>query len=281
MLSSNNSFTLRAPAKINLYLHVTGKRDDGYHLLDSLVVFAEDISDNLTFTHADEFSLTIDGPFKDVVPEDNLVTKAVRMIETATGRIANLHIHLQKNIPAGAGLGGGSADAAAVIRGLEKFWDATLESKLRDDILLKLGADVPVCYRGIPSRFLGIGEVIHAAPPLPPLSMIVLCPDSHSATKDVFSARKNTFSKPAEISDDLRGMLNRTYNDLQDAAEQLSPAIKTAREFLQAQAPCFLARMSGSGSSVFGLFESPEEAEKTAVKAQKSYPAWFVRTCRI
>ena len=142
---------LSASAKINLYLHVTGKRPDGYHLLDSLVVFLHDMADRLTLEQADQLQIEAAG----LVPEgadgeDNLAARAVKAVARHVGREPNIRIRLEKNIPSGAGLGGGSSDAAATVKGLEQLWDLSLAEEERDAILLSLGADVPVCYRARP-----------------------------------------------------------------------------------------------------------------------------------
>ncbi len=150
--------SVRAPAKINLYLHVTRMREDGYHLLDSLVVFAGDVADVVTVEEQDEFSIEVTGPFANSLNADNIVSKAAN----AYGKPCK--ITMEKNIPVGAGLGGGSSDAAAAIRGLEELHGPM---KNRDAVLLALGADVPVCYRATPSRFQGIGEILSGAPALP------------------------------------------------------------------------------------------------------------------
>lgn len=282
MTSSNNSsfpaLSIDAPTKINLYLHVTGKRADGYHLLDSYTVFARNLSDQMTFSAADGFDMTVSGPYADSVPEDNLVTRAVDMIMPHR---PHLRIHLEKNIPAGAGLGGGSSDAAATVKALEKIYDRSPEIK----DLLKLGADVPACYHQKPCRFSGIGEIIEDAPPPPPCHALIIWPNCHSATKDVFIANKNyspqTPALPVCFKDfgDFIAFLQTTQNDLEDAAISINPSIQGAKDMLHGQSGCALARMSGSGSAVFGLFEKQHHAHEVMLEIQKSVPTgYFVQT---
>lgn len=278
--------TLDAPAKLNLYLHVTGKRSDGYHLLDSLVVFLPDLCDSITLEKADALSFQASG----MVPEDakgtdNLAVKAAMALAQAAGRAPDVRIALRKNIPAGAGLGGGSADAAAVVKGLEQLWNLSLDAEERENMLLSLGADVPVCYHGKACRFEGIGEVISAVPSLPRFSLLLLWPDCHTATKDVFKARAMPFREtktvfPQSFGDlnTLLGFLRQTGNDLQAAAETITPAIATARSLIQSQDGCHLARMSGSGSCVFGIFEDNVLCEAAQAAVLKQHPSWWVHT---
>lgn len=280
--------TIKAPAKINLFLHVNGRREDGYHLLDSLTVFSDDVTDVLSIAPADNFSFDVSGIFSAGLESDNLVTKAVRLMEDATGETLRAHIHLEKNIPVGAGLGGGSSDAAAVVKLVEEIWGKPLETKTRDAILLKLGADVPVCYVGKPCRFQGVGDMISDVPPLPSFHMAMVWPNVHAATKDVFSAREQIYREAVVAIlpsfNDLSAFmefLKTTGNDLSDAAEKMYPDIRTAREAMEKTHGCLLARMSGSGSSVFGIFETKElcSAAKESISGQ--YPQWWAHTSAI
>lgn len=281
--------SLFAPAKINLFLHITGKRDDGYHLLDSLTVFAADISDEIRIDHADHFDLMIDGAFaKGLSTQDNLITKAVRHYSALTATPNHYKIHLTKNIPTGAGLGGGSADAAATILGLERLNDRFLPIEQRNELLLSLGADVPVCYESVPLRFQGVGEKISSVPDLPEFSLVLIWPNEGVSTKDVFQNRQGELvHRVIEMPKAFDGFssfidfLKSTGNDLTVSAETLLPSIREARSFLQSQENCVLARMSGSGSCVFGIFETPEKARKTAEKAALAFPDHWIRFTKI
>lgn len=281
--------TLQAPAKLNLYLHVTGKRSDGYHLLDSLVVFLPDLCDRITLEKSEALSFKAGG----LVPDDahgmnNLAVKAVKAVADAAARAPDVHITLHKNIPAGAGLGGGSADAAAAVAGLEQLWDISIEEKERNRILLSLGADVPVCYHGAPCRFEGIGEIISDVPALPSFAMLLVWPDCHSATQAVFKGRAPHFRKdrveiPASFANlnAFIAFLAETGNDLQAAAENLYPPIAAARRFIAEQAGCSLARMSGSGSCVFGIFEDAAACKGAQAALQAAHPSWWTHTAAL
>jgi len=230
-----------APAKINLYLHVTGRRDDGFHELDSLVAFA-DVGDVITVSASDGLSLSISGPFAEGLScgEDNLVLRAARKLAERTGVKANAHIALEKNLPIASGIGGGSADAAATLKALVQFWNieladddihhvahdvadnidmaralSTLFKLWRDDlggdmlgaIGLELGADVPVCLEGRPAYMGGIGERLDMAPHLPAAWLVLVNPGVSVSTPEVFQAYKTSavaFSKPARFHDHPR-----------------------------------------------------------------------------
>lgn len=276
-----------APAKVNLYLHVTGRRADGYHLLDSLVAFVQDAADSIILTPAEKFSLTVSGPFAKNLPADpaeNLTVKAARGFCTVTGfDPESFSLHIEKNLPLGAGLGGGSSDAAQTVHLLEEFSGRTLEHTQREELLLSLGADVPVCYRACASRMSGVGEILVEAPPLPAMPILLIWPGAHSETKAVFSAREKTYTAqsvnmPPAFSGDsaLIEFLERTDNDLRDAAISLTPVIADAEEFMRMQTGCRLARMSGSGASVFGLFDTIESCRASQDKA-RSINGWWAQ----
>ena len=283
---------LHAPAKLNLFLHVNGKRDDGYHLLDSLVVFPQGIEDRITIEPAPHFSLSVTGEFqKDLSYNDlssaptsgNLVVQAAY----AYAKMANVPMHfkitLDKNIPLGTGLGGGSTDAATTIRGLEQFHRIPLEHSARDALLLKLGADVPVCYVAKASRFQGIGEIISPVPVLPSLHILLVWPKKASFTKNIFAKFSGSYKDPVVIPksfDNLEvfiAFLKLHTNDLTDAAEQHCPDIKTARDIMAAQTDCLLSRMTGSGACVFGLFESASSVQTAKAAIAAAHHGWCVR----
>ncbi len=185
-----------APAKINLYLHITGKHADGYHLLDSLMVFT-DIADAITAEKADAITLRVSGEFADNSGDisDNIVIKAARALADSAGVKAGASISLQKNIPVGAGLGGGSSDAAATLRLLNTLWGINYSDEKLAQIGLTLGADVPFCLYGRPAFVSGIGEVIGAAPDLPQFWILLANPRKVLSTKDVFTQSAIDFIK--------------------------------------------------------------------------------------
>jgi len=267
-----------AHAKINLYLHVIGKRADGYHLLDSLAVFA-DLHDEVAVEAADELSLTIDGPFASALASetDNLVLRAARGLAEATRREPKVRIRLTKRIPVAAGIGGGSADAAAALRALAALWSVEIDPS----VALKLGADVTVCLASETRFMSGIGETLEPAPDLPPLHLLLVNPGIAVATKDVFRARSGPFSQPARFSEapqdaaQLARLLLPRRNDLTAAAELNAPAIRIVREAIGGTEGCLLARMSGSGATVFGLYAAAEEAGRAHETIARNQPGWW------
>ena len=260
-----------APAKINLFLHVTGKRADGYHLLDSLVVFAG-IGDRLHAEPSDGLSLVVTGPFAAGLDAegDNLVLRAARALADAAGIAPNAALRLEKNLPVASGIGGGSADAAAALRLLSRLWSVALDPASMHRIAERLGADVPVCLAGHPTRMRGVGEQLDPAPALPAYGMVLVNPGVALGTADVFRARRAAFSAPAELpgkwnsaaamATGLRGLTN----DLQPPAIALRPIVGHVLAALTARPGCLLSRMSGSGATCFGLFPDPEQAARQA-----------------
>jgi 4-diphosphocytidyl-2-C-methyl-D-erythritol kinase len=257
-----------APAKINLYLHVTGRRDDGYHLLDSLVAFAE-IGDVLSAEPADTLSLRVAGPFAAglAAEADNLVLRAARALAAEAGVTAAAHLVLEKNLPVASGIGGGSADAAATLRLLCRLWRLAPDPETLARLAARLGADVPVCLAGHAARMGGIGERLEHAPELPPCGIVLINPGVALATADVFRARRGAWSAPPVLPAgwaDVAAMaadLARLCNDLESTAVSLQPAIADALATLAEAPGCLLARMSGSGATCFGLFADVGAAE--------------------
>ncbi len=279
--------TCLAAAKVNLDLRVTGRRPDGYHELDSLVVFPA-IGDLLTFEPAPELTLQVDGPRADVLdelpPEDNLVIRAAESLRAAAGVAQGARIGLTKNLPVAAGLGGGSADAAASLIGLSRLWGLTLDHSELLRIGLTLGADVPVCLKGSACYLTGIGEGIEALEKFPPFWIVLVNPGIALSTPRVFAALDGRFSGARDPSISYRSgggealisALLASVNDLEAPAISLVPQIAACIEELGRAPGCLLARMSGSGASCFGLFETAEDAAAAAGSIQTAEPAWWV-----
>lgn len=276
---------LDAPAKINLFLHVTGRRPDGYHLLESLVVFA-DISDEIEVSPSDTFELTVQGPFaKDLSSTDNIVLKAARYLQKRHGIREAARIHLTKNIPISAGLGGGSSDAAAVILALEQLWNCPALPGA-DVLTQQLGADVPVCLRCQPTIMRGIGEDLSQAEDFPSCGVLLINPGRPVPTAEVFRAVRPPFSQPFlrigpadwRTFEDLTAFLNSTKNDLTAPAAALAPIVNDCLNVLSATVDCALGRMTGSGATCFGLFRTEQEARGAANAISKSYPAWWIKS---
>ncbi len=267
-------------AKINLTLRVTGRRADGYHLLDSLVVFAA-IGDELAFEPAADLTLTIDGRFADklAATSDNLVLRAARRLAAACEVAAGARIHLRKNLPVAAGIGGGSSDAAQTLLGLRQLWGLDLDDGALADLALPLGADLPVCLHGRASRISGIGEVVSALGPPPQLWLVLVNPGISLATPEVFGCLGGTFHTADNIADlpadsrALARLLAASGNDLEAAACRLCPRISDVLAALDASDGCLLARMSGSGATCFGLYARQAEAEAAA--ATLARPDWW------
>lgn len=262
-----------APAKLNLALHVTGRRDDGYHLLDSVVAFAA-CGDRITARRADRWSLSVTGPQAADVPEgdENLCLRAGR---ATSGPPAALT--LDKVLPVASGIGGGTSDAAATLHAL-----AALDGRAIPADPVSLGADLPVCLHGRAARMSGIGETI-APLDLPAIHACLVNPGIQVATGAVFaalSARDNApLGDTARWRDaaDLARWLAAQRNDLEAPARTIAPAIGVALAMIAATDGCLLSRMSGSGATCFGLYATSVEAEAAARAIARDRPAWWVR----
>ena len=274
---------LRARAKVNLYLQVTGKRPDGYHELDSLMVFP-DVGDDLSLERAAELSLEVDGPFAAALEAegpDNLVLRAARALAALVGGGRGARLRLTKNLPVAAGIGGGSADAAAALRGLIRLWGFEVPERELQALALELGADVPPCLESRPVFARGIGEVLTPAPPLPPFWLVLVNPGVPVQTPTVFKARLGAFSSPFAWTptvdlDELLRLLEAAHNDLEPPALDLEPRIGEVLAALQATEACRLARMSGSGATCFGIFAAADEAAAAAAALSSAHPDWWV-----
>ena len=268
-----------ARAKINLALHVTGRRCDGYHLLDSVVAFA-DIGDAITVEAAETLTLTLTGPqAAPLSPSDNLVLTAARALHPTRGA----HIILDKRLPVASGIGGGSADAAATLQALSQLWSLPLPGAAST---LRLGADVPVCLYGQSARMQGIGEVLTPLT-LPACWAVLANPGIAVATADIFRAltqRQNpalTAAPPLPDPHSLARWLGQQRNDLEPPAARIAPQITTTLTALRAQPGSLLARMSGSGATCYALFATQPQARAAARSLQTNHPAWWIQTTNL
>lgn len=280
----------RAPAKVNLFLHVGGKRADGYHALASLVCFA-DAGDTLTFAPSQALSLSLEGPFAAglAAEDDNLILRAARALADAAGVEAQAEIVLTKALPVASGIGGGSADAAAALRGLVRLWRVTLDDARLHDIALSLGSDVPVCLRSVPAMMEGRGEHVRAVGALPPLPMLLVNPGVAVSTGEVFRRLGRTPSDPPPDVPDMPAtpsaaallqVLKRARNDMEAPARAIAPAIGDVLDGLRATGAS-LARMCGSGATCYGLFDSDAAAADAARHLAAEHPRWWVMPTRI
>jgi len=272
---------LFAPAKINLMLHVVGRRDDGYHFVQSVMGFA-DTGDILEAIPADTYSLTINGQFAAHAPLDNtnLVTRAIRAMESKAGRKAEIALTLTKCLPAGAGLGGGSADAAAAMHLLNAAWRQFFDEGTLRKIGLQIGAELPICLVSKSGWVEGIGDKV-TPQHIDVMHGVLVWPGQGLATAKIFGAFKNTdacFSNPVTQPDCVTiDWLANTRNDLMPHSIAALPAVADALDALGNCDDCLLARMTGTGSSVFGLFSDRDAANKTAAMLAAAYPAWWVK----
>jgi len=273
-----------APAKINLFLHVIGRRPDGYHLLDSLVAFA-DIGDEITAAPAEALSLAVSGPEAAALSGldgDNLVLRAASRLAGHHGIAPDAALRLDKHLPVASGIGGGSSDAAATLRALAALWGLPLDPAAME-IAAALGADVPACLAGRPVWVGGLGERLDPLPELPPLGIVLANPRRELPTASVFRARQGDFTtgEPRRAAPPdaaaLIALLRRCRNDLTEAALGLVPEIATVLACLDALSGAYLARMSGSGATCFALFADRAAAARAAAMLATTEPGWWVR----
>lgn len=282
-----------APAKVNLFLRVAGRRNDGFHDLESLVVFAQ-VCDRLELVPDGALSLSVTGIYAAAAgPADgNLVIKAARAL---AGRIGGLRLGrftLDKQLPAAAGLGGGSADAAAALRLLARANTIALGDARLAAAAAATGADVPVCLDPRPRLMRGKGDELSAVLSLPSLPSVLVNPGVALATKDVFTAFAAALASvrpfrpvsPGEIPlepEALLTFLGEQFNDLEPAAAAIAPVVGEALAALRALPGCRLARMSGSGATCFGIFDSAVAADAAARELAAEYPKWWIRATRL
>jgi len=280
-----------APAKVNLTLRVLGRRADGYHDIESLVAFA-DIGDRLVLTPGDALTLTVIGPgaAQTGAEADNLVTKAARALAARVPALRAGAFRLEKNLPVAAGLGGGSADAAAALRLLALANALAPDDPRLRDAAQETGADVPVCLDPRPRVMRGIGEILSAPVSLPRLHALLVNPGVAVPTKLVFSGWRPSANarRPAgaalpniENEEQCLKWLASEANDLEAPAIALAPAIAEVLASLRAAAGCRLARMSGSGATCFALFASFEETASAGKNLRAQFPDWWISETRL
>ena len=272
-----------APAKINLYLHVVGRRADGYHLLDSLIAFA-DIGDTITAAPADALLLTVDGPEAAGIAglgDDNLVLRAASLLKERGGIDTGAALHLEKRLPAAGGIGGGSSDAAATLRALSHLWERPVDDEALTALALELGADLPACLAARPVWVGGIGEQLQPAPFVPTAGIVLANPRRPLPTAEAFRRRAAPFSSPARfdpVPADAAGLaaaLAPRRNDLTEAAAALAPEIGAVLDRLAGLRGALLARMSGSGATCFALFADRVAALAAGRALAAAEPGWW------
>jgi 4-diphosphocytidyl-2-C-methyl-D-erythritol kinase len=277
-----------ARAKINLYLHVTGRRADGYHCLDSLIVFAS-LGDTVHVEASDDLVLSIDGPFAAGLPmgPNNLVFEAATSLARAAGIQAGAHIKLHKVLPVAAGLGGGSADAAATLLALRALWQVPMNDAALHALAARLGADVPVCLTHRPSLIGGIGHDVRPAAALPRFALLLVNPGQAVSTAEVFKGLPNAFAPGLPWREStgqttaLAQALAQRRNDLEPAARRTAPIIGEVIDTVAALPHCRLARMSGSGATCFGLFDDLTQAKTAADELTAARADWWVQASAV
>jgi 4-diphosphocytidyl-2-C-methyl-D-erythritol kinase len=273
--------TIIAPAKINLALHVTGYREDGYHLINSFVTFAQ-TSDTLIITPSTADSFKISGFFASTLKDEatpNLVTRARDLLRKSANNqpCPMVSIELIKNLPIASGIGGGSADAAATLKGLNDLWNLHLEYKILAKIGLNLGADVPMCLYSKPLFASGIGDIIEPVVAMPPLSLLLVNPLISVSTALIFKSLNNKTNPalPPLTTDFMTWLTTETRNDLEPPAIRLFPEI--ARVLAEINASnAFLSRMSGSGATCFGIFETNALRDAAYEELKNKHPTWWI-----
>ncbi len=284
-----NKISRLARAKINLDLLITGRREDGYHLLDSLVVFA-DYGDEISVLASDKISLGIIGPFATelIGLKDNIILKAARVLRKKFNLTKGAEITLVKNLPVASGIGGGSADAAAAIHALIELWQISVTETDLDEILLSLGADVPVCMASQTMHMTGMGEKLDPITINFPLFLCLVNPGIAVSTSDIFKGRtKRAFSNPRKLpltienQWQLQEILNAAGNDLEGDACAINPVIDKVIAQIKTSDDCLFAGMSGSGATCFGIFSSDEAARRVAGNINRVFPYWWVKSVHI
>lgn len=292
MLDAESAVTAnqKAWAKLNLYLHVVGRRPDGYHLIDSLFIFL-DAGDEIAIAESDEIELIVDGPYSKALGDtnNNLVMLAATRLAEEAHVSRGARISLTKNLPVASGIGGGSADAAATLRGLREFWGLDFSDRDLMRLGLELGADVPSCVGSCPASVSGIGEVVDQVRGLPDFAVLLVNPLVGLSTAQVFTGLKNSgtpFSEanplaatPADF-EHFRTQIGARKNDLEASAIEIEPVIGEVLEEIATTTDCGLARMSGSGATCFGLFEEFEAARRAADDLRRARPDWWISATR-
>ena len=284
-----NRLTEPAPAKVNLYLHLTGRRDDGYHLLDSLVVFAG-IGDTLTAAPAETLSLHVAGPFAAGLAgePDNLVLRAARALAAEAGVTVGAHLVLDKHLPVASGIGGGSADAAAALRLIASANRGALSETAMAAIAARLGSDVTVCLANRPSLMTGRGEAVEPVGNFPACGVLLANPGIPLPAASVYAElRADDLRAPMLLGGDGPPDFHGDFvqllvyalprlNDLEAPAARLVPEIREVLAALLALDGPRLARMSGSGPTCFALFATEAEAASAGARLAAEFPYWWV-----
>ena len=271
------TFKCRAYAKINLFLNVFNKTKNNLHNLKSLVCFI-DLYDEIIISESNKFLIKIKGPFKSFVKKrGNIIEKTFIIFSKFSGLKTNYKILLNKKIPVAAGLGGGSADAAAILQGLNLLNKKKIKKKDLFKLAMEIGSDVPACLYNKNVFFSGYGQILSKAPKIPPVSVLLINPSKELSTKKVFNIykKKKLMKKSNFIYKNFFLWILEQNNDLQKFAEKFVPEIKEMIKFLNSSKNCFFSKMTGSGPTVFGLFRKKIDAQKVNLLLKKKHPKWW------
>ena len=243
-----------APAKLNLFLHIIGRRADGYHLLQTIFQFIE-LADSIHFEINSSGKLKLETSYSDITPEDDLVLRAAKILQEKTGCKSGANITVEKNLPIGGGLGGGSSDAATTLVALNKLWKCELNEDQLARIGVELGADIPIFIYGHAAWAEGVGEQLTAVEPVESCYLVVR-PDCQVSTQEIFNSEDLTRNTPAiTIRDSLTGSMR---NDCEPVVRRLHPQVAEAQDWLSQYAE---TRMTGTGACIFAVFENRKQAE--------------------
>jgi len=271
------TFKCKAYAKINLFLNVFNKTKDNLHNLKSLVCFI-DLYDEIIISESNKFLIKIKGPFKNFVKKrENIIEKTFIIFSKFSGLKTNYKILLNKKIPVAAGLGGGSADAAVILQGLNLLNKKKIKKKDLFKLAMEIGSDVPACLYNKNVFFSGYGQILSKAPKIPPVSVLLINPCKELSTKKVFNIykKKKLMKKSNFIYKNFFLWILEQNNDLQKYAEKFVPEIKEMIKFLSSSKNCFFSKMTGSGPTVFGLFRKKIDAGKANLLLKKKHPKWW------
>ena len=271
------TFKCKAYAKINLFLNVFNKTKDNLHNLKSLVCFI-DLYDEIIISESNKFLIKIKGPFKNFVKKrENIIEKTFIIFSKFSGLKTNYKILLNKKIPVAAGLGGGSADAAVILQGLNLLNKKKIKKKDLFKLAMEIGSDVPACLYNKNVFFSGYGQILSKAPKIPPVSVLLINPCKELSTKKVFNIykKKKLMKKSNFIYKNFFLWILEQNNDLQKYAEKFVPEIKEMIKFLSSSKNCFFSKMTGSGPTVFGLFRKKIDAGKVNLLLKKKHPKWW------
>jgi 4-diphosphocytidyl-2-C-methyl-D-erythritol kinase len=285
---SATRLTVKAPAKLNLTLRITGRRSDGYHLMQSLFAFTA-WGDDVDIRPASDLTLRIEGETANALNDepDNLALRAARLLQRISGTSAGAALTLTKSIPVAAGLGGGSADAAATLRGLNTFWSLNWPAEKLEAMAVDLGADVPACIQSRPVMAEGIGEVLSPGPTLPDGQILLVNPRAATPTPAVFAAfrslnpeigqRQSTHVMPAGMDnvEALAAAIRPIGNDLREAAIRVSPVVQDVLNALNPLKGASYAGLSGSGATCFALFADEAQARLAETHIRATHPDWW------